>query len=83
VLDAHHHRDAEGERLAGSGRGPAADVTAGQGVADHRGLDRERLADALAGKQGDDVVGHAKVFEGGGHTKARRGSGHGSFPLSG
>ena len=71
LADASDHRDAEGKGLARAGRGPAAQVVAGDAVRQGRGLHREGRVDALAAERGDQVVGHA---EGG---KGRRGLGGG------
>ena len=43
--------DAEGERLAGAGRGAAGDVAPGEGVGDDGGLDRERFGDPGASRR--------------------------------
>ena len=67
LADAGGQGDAEGQGLARAGRGPAADVAAGEEVRDGRRLDREGLGDARLGEDPDDVVGHAEIGEGGGH----------------
>ena len=58
-------REAEGQGLAGSGLGPAEDVTASQGVGHGPGLDGERRQDATGGHRGDQAGVHAELSEAG------------------
>ena len=57
-------RDAEGERLARSGRRLREDVAAGEHVGDDEPLDGERLADAAVRQGVDHRRGHAEIGEG-------------------
>ena len=59
--------DAEGQGLAGPGRGLARYVAAGERVGQGQGLDGEGGVDAALGQRGDDWRGHAEVGEGGVH----------------
>ena len=53
-LEPVDHRDAEGERLARSGRGLDQHVVAGEHVADDQALDGEGIADAARFERVDD-----------------------------
>ncbi|GGY80150.1 hypothetical protein GCM10010343_00790 [Streptomyces avidinii] len=77
-------RQAEGQRLAGAGAAAAEQVTAGEGVRQRRGLDGERLGDALGGEGLQQRLGHVHVRERG-DRRQRRGDrlGHGEFLGSG
>ena len=68
-------RQAEGQRLAGSGLGPAEHVAAGQRVGKRPGLDRERLADVTRGERPDQPGVQAELGEGGRGGRRRRGGG--------
>ena len=68
-------RQAEGQRLAGSGLGPAQHVAAGQRVGKRPGLDRERLADVTRGERPDQPGVQAELGEGGRGGRRRRGGG--------
>ena len=59
------HRHAEGERLAGSGAGPAADVATLHRHRDRRGLDHERLGEPGRGETVVDPRRHAELGEAG------------------
>ena len=72
VDDAGQHRHAEGERLAGAGAGPAADVAALHGERDGLGLDRERLGEPGGGEAVVDRGGHAEVGEAGRRLDGRQ-----------
>ena len=69
LADQGDEGDAEGEGLAGAGRGAAADVAPGEGVGQGGGLDGEGLGDASVGEALGDLGGDAEVEEGGGHVK--------------
>ena len=64
-LSGGHQRNAEGEGLAGTGRGSAADVTTVHGVDDRRCLDCEGLDDAARLKRAGYGIGYAQLGEGG------------------
>jgi hypothetical protein len=65
VLDPGQHRHAEGEGLARSGAGPAADVAALHRHGDRRGLDHERLGEAGRGESLVDPRGNTEIGEAG------------------
>ena len=75
ALEPGQHRQAEGQRLAGAGLAAAEDVAAGERVRDGRGLDRERLVDAVAAQPLDQRVGQAERGEGHARANARVGVG--------
>ena len=60
-------RDAEGERLAGAGRGAPTDVAAGQRVGDRGRLDVEGLGDTSAGEGVSDESWGTQLGERNGH----------------
>ncbi|MET0996657.1 MAG: hypothetical protein ABWY20_22480 [Mycobacterium sp.] len=61
LIDPLQHRKSEGEGLAGSGLGLAANVVTGEGVLDGYLLDREGVFDALS-SQGVDQLGPEAEF---------------------
>src|SRR4051794_2930526 len=63
-LEQVHHRDAEGQRLAGSGRRLGEHVAPVQDVGDDEPLDGERLGDAALGQRAAHSGGHAEIGEG-------------------
>ncbi len=65
--DPHGERDPEGDGLARSGRGAAAEVATGAAVGDGEGLDGEGGEDPACLQGGDELRGHAEIGEGGGH----------------
>ena len=73
AFDGGDEWDSEGERLAGAGRGPAADVAPGEGVGDGGRLDGEGLGDAAGLEGAADPLGDAQSGEGAGGAV-----GHGS-----
>jgi hypothetical protein len=56
-------RHAEGERLAGAGRGLDEDVVAIENVGDRQPLNRERFGEAALGKCAHDWARHAEFGE--------------------
>ena len=58
-------REAEGQGLARAGLGLAADVAAGEGVADGQRLDGERGVDAVGAQARDEIGRDAQRLEGG------------------
>ena len=58
------HRQPEGERLAGTGLGLAADVVTGERIGDRGPLNRERLVDALGCEGLDELGAQAELAEG-------------------
>ena len=58
-------RETERQGFAGSGLGPAEDVTARQGVGYGPGLDGERFHDATGSQRGDQTRVHAELGEAG------------------
>ena len=62
-LDPVDQRHAEGERLAGAGRGLDQQVVTGERVADDHLLDGEGLVDAALRKRAHDVLGYAEIGE--------------------
>ena len=73
VGDAGQHRHAEGERLAGTGLGPAAHVAALHRHRDGLGLDRERLGESLRRQPVVDPGRHAEGGEAGRWLDRRQG----------
>jgi hypothetical protein len=63
LADALGEGDAERQRLARAGGGPAADVAAGERRRDRHRLDRKRVGDAAGGEGGDGGRGDAEVGE--------------------
>jgi hypothetical protein len=61
LLDQVDQRDAEGERLARSGRGLDQQVVTGERVADHQLLDGERLGDVALGERAHHGFRNAEV----------------------
>ena len=57
ALDAEHERDAEGDGLAGAGRGTTREVAPGEHVRDRGDLDRERRDDAPALERARQLMG--------------------------
>jgi hypothetical protein len=62
-LDLVDHRHAEGERLAGTGRGLREHVATGEHVSDDELLDREGLGDAALGERAANSARYAEVGE--------------------
>ncbi len=62
--DALDQRDAEGERLARTGRRLGEHVATGEDVLDDEALDRERLGDAALRERGQHGTGYAEIGEG-------------------
>ena len=58
-----HHRDPEGERLAGAGRRLDEDIAPLDDVAQDEALDGEGGGDTAALERAHDVLGHAQVGE--------------------
>ena len=56
-------RDPERQRLAGASRGATADVTPGERIGDHGGLDGGWVDDAVAREDGTEIVGYAERGE--------------------
>ena len=67
AADAREQRDAERDRLAGTGRCAAAHVAARDRVGDGERLDFEGLVDAARCERGDEIGGNAEIGEGDGH----------------
>ena len=61
--DAGEQRQAEGQRLARTGRGLAQHVPAGEGVREGGGLDGERAVDAAPLECGHERLGQAQLVE--------------------
>ena len=70
--DAGHHRDAERERLAGTGAGPSAHVAAGHRDRDRGGLDHERLGEPGRRETDVDALRNAELGESGGRLDRRK-----------
>jgi hypothetical protein len=62
--DALDQRQREGERLSRPGRRAHEHVVAGENLAYHQALDRERFGDAAARERVDDGARHAELGEG-------------------
>ena len=67
--EPHDERDAEGDGLARSGRGAAAEVAPGATVGEGEGLDGEGREDPARFQGGDELRGHAEIGEGRGHVE--------------
>ena len=68
ALDVDQQRQAEGERLAGAGRGARADIAAGEHVRDGGGLHLERCDEAELPEELGEALGNAEVGEGVGQS---------------
>ena len=60
---AHHHRQDEGDRLAGTGAAATEQVATGEGVDERRLLDRERVVRAVVGEHAQEGCGDAELGE--------------------
>jgi hypothetical protein len=65
-------RETERQGLAGAGLATAEEVAAGEGVGERRGLDRERLREAVRGERAHDGLGQAELGERG-HARVGHG----------